>query len=108
MLLFIDELDSSLHTHACEAVLKLFCTRKINQNGAQLVVTTHDTHLMKSKVLRRDQLWFTEKGVSGATKLYPLSDIRTRKDDNIEKGYLDGRFGAVPSGDPIYSFGAKK
>ena len=108
VLLFIDELDSSLHTHACEAVLKLFCTRKINQNGAQLVVTTHDTHLMKSKVLRRDQLWFTEKGVSGATKLYPLSDIRTRKDDNIEKGYLDGRFGAVPSGDPIYSFGAKK
>lgn len=108
LLLCIDELDSSLHTHACEAVLKLFCTRNINKNGAQLVATTHDTSLMKSEVLRRDQLWFTEKGVGGATNLYPLSDIRIRKGDNIEKGYLDGRFGAIPSGDPIFSYGAKK
>ena len=105
--LCIDELDASLHTHASEAVLKLFCSRKINRNGAQLIATTHDTNLMKSSTLRRDQLWLTEKESGGATQLYPLTDIRTRKYDNIEKGYLDGRFGAVPTSDPITSLGAQ-
>ena len=108
MLLCIDLLDSSLHLHASEAILNLFCTRNINRNGAQLVATTHNTKLMRSKALRRDQLWFTEKSVGGATKLYPLSEFRIRKGDNIEKGYLDGRFGAIPSGDPIYSYSAQK
>lgn len=102
-MLCIDELDASLHTQASEAVLKLFCSRMINRYGAQLVTTTHDTNLMRSDVLRRDQLWFTEKNAVGATQLYPLTDIRSRRSDNIEKGYLDGRFGAAPSGDPIYS-----
>ena len=100
-LLCVDELDASLHTHACAAILKLFCTPEINQNGAQLVATTHDTNLMKSMVLRRDQLWFTEKTWEGATELYPLTDIRTRKGDNIELGYLQGRYGALPGDDPI-------
>ena len=94
--LFIDELDASLHTHACEAVLSLFCSRKNNPKGAQLVATTHDTNLMNSPVLRRDQLWFTRKDAEGVTDVYPLTDIRTRKSDNIEKGYLQGRYGAVP------------
>ena len=104
-LLVIDELDASLHTHACELVLKLFCVPKSNPKGAQLIATTHDTNLMMSTLLRRDQLWFTEKDVSGATHLYPLTDIRTRKGDNIEKGYLQGRYGAVPFADPISTFG---
>ena len=47
-------------------------------------------------MLRRDQVWFTEKDTAGQTHLYPLTDIRTRKGDNIEKGYLQGRFGAIP------------
>ena len=47
-------------------------------------------------VLRRDQLWFTAKDADGATHLYPLTDIRTRGSDNFEKGYLQGRYGAVP------------
>ena len=98
-LLCIDEVDASLHTYASEAILKLFCQREINQNGAQLIATTHDTNLMKSSVLRRDQLWFTDKSSEGATELYPLTDIRTRKGDNIELGYLQGRFGALPSDD---------
>ena len=98
-LLCIDEVDASLHTYASEAILKLFCQREINQNGAQLIATTHDTNLMRSSVLRRDQLWFTDKSSEGATELYPLTDIRTRKGDNIELGYLQGRFGALPSDD---------
>ncbi len=97
--LCVDEVDASLHTHASEAILKLFCLPEINQSGAQLIATTHDTNLMKSSVLRRDQLWFTEKTSEGATELYPLTDIRTRKGDNIELGYLQGRFGALPSDD---------
>ncbi len=91
-----DELEVSLHTQACEAILALFLNKSTNPKGAQLVATTHDTNLMLSKLLRRDQIWFTEKDKSGATHLFPLSDIRTRQGDNIEKGYLQGRYGAIP------------
>ena len=99
--IFIDELDASLHTQAAEAVLRLFCSPKTNPKGAQLVATTHDTNLMRSPVLRRDQLWFIEKDAGGATRLYPLTDIRTRKGDDIGRGYLQGRYGAVPFDDPV-------
>ena len=99
--LFVDELDASLHTQAAEAVLQLFCSPDTNPKGAQLVATTHDTNLMRSSSLRRDQLWFAEKDPGGATQLYPLTDIRTRKGDDIERGYLQGRYGAVPFDDPV-------
>ncbi len=92
----VDELNASLHTLACEAVLALFCDRQTNPHGAQLITTTHDTNLLRSPFLRRDQIWFAEKDYDGATTLYPLTDIRTRQTDNLEKGYLQGRFGAVP------------
>lgn len=95
-LVFIDELEASLHTQACEAVLSLFSSPTTNPKGAQLIATTHDTNLMVSKLLRRDQIWFTEKDGVGATHLYPLSDIQTRQSDNIERGYLQGRYGAIP------------
>ena len=106
--LYIDELDASLHTQACEAVLKLFCSSETNPKGAQLIATTHDTNLLGSPALRRDQLWFTEKDAGGATRLYPLTDIRMRKGDNFEKGYLQGRYGAVPFDDPISARGAPR
>ena len=92
----MDELDASLHTHASEAVLRLFCSAKSNPKGAQLLATTHDTSLMKSSSLRRDQLWFTQKDAEGATQIYPLTDFKTRWGDNFELGYLQGRYGAVP------------
>ena len=99
--LFVDEIDASLHTQVAEAVLRLFCSSETKPKGAQIVATTHDTNLMGSSVLRRDQLWFTEKDADGATRLYPHTDIRTRKGDDIEKGYLQGRYGAVPFDDPL-------
>ena len=105
--LVIDELDMSLHTLASAAVLKLFCSPETNPNGAQLIATTHDTNLMRWAGLRRDQLWFTKKDEDGATLLYPLTDIRTRRSDNLEKGYLQGRYGAVPFDDPISVLGSK-
>ncbi len=94
--LAIDELDASLHTLAGAEILKLFCSPETNPRGAQLIATTHDTNLMDASVLRRDQLWFTSKDADGATHLYPLTDIRTRGSDNFERGYLQGRYGAVP------------
>ena len=97
----IDELDNSLHTYASEAILRLFCSPEANKNGSQLLATIHDTNLMKSRVLRRDQLWFADKNMDGATEIFPLTDIWTRKGDNIELGYLQGRYGAVPSDDPV-------
>lgn len=95
-LVLIDELDASIHTRACEAVAALFASPANNVNGAQLIATTHDTNLMLSKSFRRDQIWFTEKDYEGTTHLFPLSDIVTRKGDNMEKAYLQGRFGAIP------------
>ncbi len=100
-LLCIDELDASLHTNAVETLLKIFCSSDVNSRGAQLIATTHDTRLMKTSLLRRDQKLFTEKDLSGATQLYSLSDFRTRKDDNFERSYLEGRYGAIPSDNPI-------
>lgn len=105
--LVIDELDVSLHTLASASVLQLFCSPETNPNGAQIIAMIHDTNLMKWAGLRRDQLWFTEKDDAGATLLYPLTDIRTRRGDNLEKGYLQGRYGAVPFDDPISAFGSK-
>jgi hypothetical protein len=92
----IDELDASLHTKACELTLALFASTAANPKGAQLLLTTHDTNLLHAAQLRRDQVWLTEKDRIGATSLYPLTDFRTRKTDNIERGYLQGRYGAVP------------
>jgi len=92
----IDEINASLHPQACEALMSLFLTRATNPRGAQLIATTHDTNLMRSKLLRRDQIVFTEKDENGATHLFPLSDIRARQGDNIEKAYLEGRYGAIP------------
>ncbi len=99
--LVVDELDASLHTYACELVIALFSSPTTNPKGAQLIATTHDTNILRSSYLRRDQVWLTEKDPEGATHVYPLTDFRTRKNDNIERGYLQGRYGAIPfSGHP--------
>ena len=103
----VDELDASVHAYAAEEVLKLFCSRDTNPKGAQLIATTHDTNLMRSRVLRRDQVWLAEKDAGGATRLYPLTDIRTRSGDDFAKGYLQGRYGAVPHEQPIVARGTQ-
>lgn len=92
----IDEFGGRMHTRASEIILSLFNDKATNPKGAQLIVTTHDTNLLNATGLRRDQVWFTEKDHGGATHLYPLTDFETRKGDNLEKGYLQGRFGAIP------------
>ena len=107
-LVVIDELDASLHTYLAEQIVALFNSKKTNPKGAQLIATTHDTNLLCADYLRRDQVWFVEKDRNGASTLYPLTDIRTRAADNLEKGYLQGRFGAVPFRGPIDRLGGSK
>lgn len=94
--LIIDEINANLHPLLARKLIALFQNNKTNPKGAQLIFTTHDTNLLSGDLLRRDQVWFTEKSRQGATSLYPLSDFKARKGENMEKGYLQGRFGAIP------------
>jgi len=92
----VDELDASLHPLLALKVVSLFNDPKLNPRGAQIIFTTHDTNLLDKASLRRDQIWFTEKDAEGGTHLYPLTDFKPRKNENLERGYLQGRYGAVP------------
>jgi hypothetical protein len=94
--LCVDELDTSLHPLLALQVVKTFSQLRTNPRNAQLIFNTHDTNLLDSDVLRRDQIWFAEKDTGGATHVYPLSDFKPRRQENLEKGYLQGRYGAVP------------
>ena len=96
-ILIVDELDRSLHPFLVKYIVKLFNSKEHNKNGAQLIFNTHDTNLLSLNLFRRDQIWFTEKDYKkGATDLYPLDDFPVRKTENIQKGYLNGRYGAIP------------
>jgi energy-coupling factor transporter ATP-binding protein EcfA2 len=95
-LVILDEFGSQLHPHITQRIVALFQNPATNPKGAQLLFNTHDNTLMRDNLLRRDQIWFTEKGVDGNTTLYPLADFKPRKDLAIDSAYLDGRMGAVP------------
>ncbi|MFN8538548.1 MAG: ATP-binding protein [Thermomicrobiales bacterium] len=92
--LVVDELDASLHPQLVRALVELFY--RDNPNDAQLIFNTHDATLLSGDLFRRDQVWFVEKDPEGASHLYPLLDFSPRKDESLERGYLRGRYGAVP------------
>lgn len=92
----VDELETSLHPHLAQAIIRLFMTPETNPGGAQLFFTTHDTNLLGKDIVRRDQVWLTEKDKGGATHVYPLSDFNINDNTDIETAYLEGRFGGVP------------
>ena len=93
--LFVDELESNLHPLLVRSLVELF-NSNLNKNGAQLVFTTHDSNLLSGALFRRDQIWFIEKDRTGASLLYPLTDFSPRREEALEKGYLEGRYGAIP------------
>lgn len=93
---FIDEIETSLHPLIVKELVKLIQNPEINTKGAQVIFTTHSPALLDTEILRRDQIWFTEKDENGATNLYPLLDYKPRKGEAIAKGYLSGRYGAIP------------
>jgi AAA15 family ATPase/GTPase len=95
-LVFIDEIETSMHPLLVKELVRLIFDAKTNPAGAQIVFTTHSPALLDTDLMRRDQIWFTEKAESGATYLYPLTDYQPRKGEAIAKGYLAGRYGAVP------------
>ncbi len=95
-ILFIDEIDSSLHPILCQYLVALFNSKEKNKNNAQLIFTTHDTTLLNEEFLRRDQINFTDKGKKGMTELFSLADISERKNVDFAKRYLEGRYNAVP------------
>lgn len=97
----MDELDGHLHTSIVSMLLDIFNDTETNPRGSQLIFTTHDTNILDSNKLRRDQAWLVSK-VNGASNLMALDAFDKkiiRSDSPFEKFYLDGRFGAVPSVD---------
>lgn len=94
--LVVDELDTSMHTLLVRHLVRLFHAPDANGQGAQLVFTTHDTSLLDADLFRRDQIWFVEKNRDQASSVFALAEFSPRKNEALERGYLMGRFGALP------------
>lgn len=101
-ILMVDELDAKMYPLISEYIIRLFNSPETNPLNAQLIFSTHDTHLLSARLLRRDQIWFTEKDPMEETDLYSMMDIvlpdgsKPRNDTNYEKNYINGRYGAIP------------
>lgn len=99
-LMIVDELEVSLHPLLALRLVELFNNPRVNSKNSQLIFSTHDTNLLNGfsaeAPLRRDQIWLTEKNAEGATQIFPLTDFKPRKAENLERGYLMGRYGAIP------------
>lgn len=91
----VDELDRSLHPHISYQLINLFLSLTVNQKS-QMIVTSHESSLLTFDLLRRDEIWFIEKDTNGASNVYSLEEFSPRYDKDIRKGYLLGRFGAIP------------
>jgi hypothetical protein len=88
----VDELDRKLHPLLAYQLVEAFFKR----GAGQLIFTTHNTYLMSLDLLRRDEIYFIQKKENGSSELYSLADLKVRPDLDIRKGYLHGRFGAIP------------
>lgn len=94
-----DELEAKFHPSLVKELLKICLENR--DSTAQLVCTTHNTSLLDLNLVRRDQVYFTElrkgEGVDRSTDLYSLAEIRNvRNNENIQEGYLSGKYGAIP------------
>jgi AAA15 family ATPase/GTPase len=92
-LVSIDELDTSLHPQIVARLIKQHLQLKAPR---QLIFTTHDTHLMDTRILRRDQIWLTERDINGATQLRSVHDFEGRESEDVEKRYYEGRYRGLP------------
>lgn len=101
--LFVDELNARLHPLLVRSFVITFLNPETNKNHAQLIFTSHDSWQLNSNILRRDEVWFAEKADNGVSTLYSLADfvdedgVKIRKDENYEKNYLLGKYGAIPT-----------
>jgi AAA15 family ATPase/GTPase len=92
----IDELETSMHPTMVRELLKLFFSEETNPKGAQIIFTTHNPLLLDTTLIRRDQIWLTDKDHVGEAHLYPLTDYKPRGKESLVRGYMAGRYGAVP------------
>ena len=90
----VDEIERSIHPHLLKEMLKKLVDSE--EITGQLIFTTHESNLLDLDLFRQDEIWLTEKNESGATSFSPMSDYKIRNDLDIRKGYLKGRFGAIP------------
>ena len=100
--LLFDEIDASLHPRLSARLIEIFQDPQTNPHGAQLVFTSHDASLLNT--LNRDEVWLTEKESDGGTRLVALAEFggeRVRKSLNLERAYLQGRFGSIPEVDQV-------
>ena len=101
--LVLDELSSRLHPLLARAFIQIFLLPETNPNNAQLLFATHDCWQLSSGIFRRDEIYFTDKDEEGASHLYSLAEFigeggkSIRSDENFEKNYLLGKYGAIPS-----------
>ena len=101
--LLVDELNAKLHPLLVRSLLIMFLDPATNPRHAQLIFTTHDSWQLSNDLLRRDEIWFVEKAESGVSSLYALVDFadpfgaKIRKDENYERNYLLGKYGAIPA-----------
>ena len=94
--LVVDEINTHLHPLAFRYITRMFCSSNSNPLKAQLIFTTHDPTVTEEECIGRDQIWLVEKGDNLASRLFPFSDYKTRDGRPFRRGYLQGRFGAVP------------
>ena len=100
--MFVDELNARLHPLLVRNIIITFKNVESNPKHAQLVFTTHDSWQLSNNLMRRDEIWFTEKNSSGVSTLYSLAEFKSedgskiRKDENVGKNYMLGKYGAVP------------
>jgi uncharacterized protein len=92
--MIIDEIESSIHPYLLKELITKFSEHK--ETKGQLIFTTHESNLLDQEIFRQDEIWFAEKNTEGATEMYPMSDFDVRYDLDVRKGYLNGRFGAIP------------
>jgi len=92
----VDELETSMHPLMVRELLRLLFSSETNPHGAQIIFTTHNPLLLDMTLIRRDQVWFTEKDPTGEGHLYPLTDFAPRNTESLVRGYMAGRYGGVP------------
>lgn len=90
----VDEIERSIHPLLIKELVRKFADNP-NTKG-QLIFTTHESNLLDQSIFRQDEIWFAEKDQEGATDLYSLSDFKEHKTIDIQKGYLNGRYGSIP------------
>ncbi|MGI8582789.1 MAG: AAA family ATPase [Chitinophagaceae bacterium] len=94
-IIWADELDSKFHPLLFETIIKFFNSNKFNHRGAQLVFTSHNTHLLREKILRRDQIFTVDKNEYGESSITGIHTTTVRIDASHEKDYLSGKYGGI-------------